>query len=90
MAQDYGVGGSDLLALRQRLDDLTAEQTLLLDKVLEDMDNPNLNAQLKALAKAECSVANGSAPGKSRAAGPPGVQTAGTGGVAGSSAYGVH
>ena len=51
MAQDYGVGGSDLLSLRQRLDDLTAEQTLLLDKVLEDMDNPDLNAQLKALAE---------------------------------------
>ena len=51
MAQDYGVGGSDLLALRQRLDILTAEQTLLLDKVLEDMDNPDLNAQLKALAE---------------------------------------
>ena len=51
MAQDYGVGGSDLLALRQRLDELTAEQTLLLDRVLEDMDNPDLNAQLKALAE---------------------------------------
>ena len=51
MAQDYGVGGSDLLALRQRLDELTAEQGLLLDKVLEDMDNPDLNAQLKTLAE---------------------------------------
>ena len=51
MARDYGVGGSDLLALRQRLDELTAEQTLLLDKVLEDMDNSDLNAQLKALAE---------------------------------------
>ena len=50
MAQD-GVGGSDLLTLRQRLDELTAEQTLLLDKVLEDMDNSDLNAQLKALAE---------------------------------------
>ena len=51
MAQDYGAGGSDLLALRQRLDGLTAEQTALLDKVLADMDNPELNAQLKALAE---------------------------------------
>ena len=51
MAQDYGVGGSDLLALRRRLDELTAEQALLLDKVLEDMDNPGLNAQMKALAE---------------------------------------
>ena len=51
MAQDYCVGGSDLLALRRRLDELTAEQALLLDKVLEDMDNLNLNAQLKALAE---------------------------------------
>ena len=51
MAQDYGMGGSDLLALRQRLDKLTEKQTLLLDKVLEDMDNPDLNAQLKALAE---------------------------------------
>ena len=51
MAQDYGVDGSDLLALRRRLDELTAEQTLLLDKVLEDMDNPDLNAQLKSLAE---------------------------------------
>ena len=49
MAQDYGVGGSDLLALRRRLDELTAAQALLLDKVLEDMDNLDLNAQLKAL-----------------------------------------
>ena len=51
IAQDYGVGGSDLLALRQRLDELTAEQALLLDKVLEDLENPNLNAQLKVLAE---------------------------------------
>ena len=56
MAQDYGVGGSDLLALRRRLDVLTAEQTLLLDKVLEDMDNLDLNAQLKALAEEKQSI----------------------------------
>ena len=51
IVQNYGVGGSDLLALRRRLDELTAEQALLLDKVLEDMDNPGLNAQMKALAE---------------------------------------
>ena len=51
MAQDYGVGGSDLLALRQRLDALTAEQAILLDTILEDMDSPDLNAQLKSLAE---------------------------------------
>lgn len=43
--------GMSLLALRNRLSALTAEQQLLLDKVLEDMDNPHLNAQLKTLAE---------------------------------------
>ncbi len=38
-----------ILDLRQRLNALTAEQALLLDNILEDMDNPDLNAQLKAL-----------------------------------------
>ena len=56
MAQSYGVGGSDLLTLRRRLDDLTAEQVLLLDKVLDDMDNPDLNAQLKSLAEEKQSI----------------------------------
>lgn len=43
--------GLSLLALRDRLSALTAQQQLLLDKVLEDMDNPNLNVQLKTLAE---------------------------------------
>ena len=50
-AQGYGKGGGDMATLRQRLDELTAEQALLLDKVLADMDNPELNAQLKVLAE---------------------------------------
>ena len=41
--------GINLLTLRQRLKDVSAQQALLLDKVLADMDNPELNAQLKAL-----------------------------------------
>ena len=44
-------GGTSLLELRQRLDVLTAEQALLLDKILEDMDSSELNAQLKTLAE---------------------------------------
>lgn len=43
--------GESLLALRQRLEVLKAEQALLLEKVLEDMDNPSLNEQLKNLAE---------------------------------------
>lgn len=43
--------GESLLALQQRLETLKAEQALLLEKVLEDMDNPDLNAQLKAVAE---------------------------------------
>ena len=43
--------GVSLLALRDRLTALTGEQQLLLDKVLENMDDPDLNAQLKALAE---------------------------------------
>lgn len=51
LAQGYGKSaGVGILDLRQRLDALTVEQSLLLDKVLEDMDNLELNAQLKALA----------------------------------------
>ena len=48
-------GGSseevDPLTLRSRLDALTVRQAELLDRVLEDMDNPELTAQLKALAE---------------------------------------
>lgn len=38
-----------LLDLRQRLDALTTEQALLLDKVLKNMDSSELNAQLEAV-----------------------------------------
>ena len=51
MAQGYGGSGGDMLTLRQRLDALTAEQAVLLDKILADMDNSELNDQLKALAE---------------------------------------
>ena len=51
LAQRHGESdGIGILDLHQRLDALTVEQALLLDKVLEDMDNLELNAQLKALA----------------------------------------
>ena len=50
LAKGYS-GGTDLLRLRQKLDALTAEQAVLLDKVLEDMDSPDLSAQLKALSE---------------------------------------
>ena len=43
--------GIDPLTLRNRLDALTAQQTELLDRVLEDMDNTELTAQLKAIAE---------------------------------------
>jgi len=48
--------GESLLALQQRLDVLKAEQALLLDKVLKDMDNPSLNEQLKKLAEEKHSI----------------------------------
>ena len=41
--------GASLLSLRQKLTDITARQALLLDRVLENMDDADLNAQLKAL-----------------------------------------
>lgn len=41
--------GASLLSLRQKLTDITARQALLLDQVLENMDDPALAAQLKAL-----------------------------------------
>ncbi len=49
-AMGYGNGDGGMAALRQRLDELTAEQAVLLDKVLADMNNLELNAQLKAMA----------------------------------------
>ena len=54
LAQSHGEsGGVSLLDLRQRLDALTAEQAVLLDKVLEDMDSLELNAQLEAVTAAK-------------------------------------
>ncbi len=50
MAQG-GTGDGDEAALRRRLEELTAEQTELVDKVLEDMDNVELNARMKAVAE---------------------------------------
>lgn len=49
MALGNGDGGVDLAALRQRLAEVTARQGDLLDQVLEHMDDPGLNAQLKAV-----------------------------------------
>ena len=46
-----GQDGISLLALQDRLKGLSEEQSVLLDRVLEDMDNSELNAQLKALAE---------------------------------------
>ena len=43
------VGGVSLIDLRQKLKDITAQQALLLDQVLEHMDDEILNAQLKAM-----------------------------------------
>ena len=43
------VDGASLISLKQRLGDITAEQALLLDRVLENMNDPDVNAQLKAL-----------------------------------------
>ena len=44
-----GTDGASLLDIRQRLEDLTAEENFLLEKVLEDMENSNLTAQLQKL-----------------------------------------
>ena len=41
---------ADPVQLQSRLNELTAEQTELLDRILEDMDNPDLNARLSELA----------------------------------------
>ena len=47
--QGGNADGINPLTLRNRLDALTAQQAQLLDKVLEDMENEELNAQLKAI-----------------------------------------
>ena len=41
--------GASLLTLRQRLNDITVQQAILLDQVLAAMDDSALNAQLKTL-----------------------------------------
>ena len=43
------IDGVSLIDLRQKLKDITAQQALLLDQVLEHMDDEVLNAQLKAM-----------------------------------------
>jgi site-specific DNA recombinase len=57
MAQS-GTGDGDEAVLLQRLDELTAEQTELVDKVLEDMDNVELNARMKAVAEEKQELLN--------------------------------
>jgi DNA invertase Pin-like site-specific DNA recombinase len=52
LARSGGEGdGTSLPELRQRLDSLSAEQAVLLDEILENMDDPKLNARLKTLAE---------------------------------------
>ena len=59
LAQSHGDGdGMNLLELKQRLDALTAEQALLLDKVLENMDSSELNAQLEAVTAEKQDILN--------------------------------
>ena len=74
--------GVSLLELKQRLDALTAEQAVLLDKVLEDMDSLELNTQLEAVTAEKQDIMAES----------PDLQTAGDGGVAGAATvvlYGI-
>ena len=59
MVYSYGEpGGESLLSLQQRLETLKAEQTLLLDKVLngKDTDNELLDEQLKTLVEEKQAV----------------------------------
>jgi hypothetical protein len=52
LARSGGEGdGTSLPELRRRLDSLSAEQAVLLDEILENMDDPKLNARLKTLAE---------------------------------------
>ena len=51
-------GNKSIPALRQRLDALIAEQASLLDEVLENMDDPTLNARLKALKEEKQEIAD--------------------------------
>ncbi len=58
MAQGGGADSDEEAALLQRLDGLTKEQAALVDKVLEDMDNVELNARMKAVAEEKQEVLN--------------------------------
>ena len=50
LAQSHSEGGRvSFLEMKQRLDALTAEQAVILDKILGDMGNKELNAQLEAV-----------------------------------------
>ena len=49
-------GGMSLLELRQRLDALTAEQAVVLDKILENADSKELNSQLETVTAEKQSV----------------------------------
>ena len=49
-------GGISLLELRLRLDALSAEQAALVDKILEDMNNSELNTQLETVTAEKQSV----------------------------------
>ena len=44
-----GADGESLLDIRRKLDNLAIAENFLLEKVLEDMENPDLTAQLREL-----------------------------------------
>ena len=48
--------GINLLILQKRLETVTSEQSLMLDRVLSDMENETLNAQLKSLMEEKLSI----------------------------------
>ena len=48
--------GMNLLILQKRLETVTSEQSLMLDRVLSDMGNETLNAQLKSLMEEKLSI----------------------------------
>jgi len=48
--------GMNLLILQKRLETVTSEQSLMLDRVLADMENETLNAQLKSLMEEKLSI----------------------------------
>ena len=48
--------GMNLLILQKRLETVISEQSLMLDRVLADMENEMLNAQLKSLMEEKLSI----------------------------------